>query len=189
MLESIYLEEHIGWISSRNITQKFWTCIVSPSIRKKLGRKVPRDKILIFSIWVRVIVSRVNRPEIWNFYNSNFSSWSRRPARPLSSPRQVSLGKRDFELVSPGSYARDRRDFPSNTFVLGSNRPVRVSRHSSEKFNFLHVVRKNRYPLKKPGLTNPWSRSLTFSRETQHKQELHFLRKCLDKIRRRTVEY
>lgn len=166
--KDISIEERTGWISSRNITQKFSTCI---AYLRALGREVPRGKILIFSIWVWIVVSRVNCSEIWNFYNFNFSSWSRRPVRPLSSPRQVSLGKRDFELVSPASYARDRNPPPppSDTFVLGS---VRLFRHSSEKFNFLlHVVCKNRYPEK-----------ARLNESSLAKQELHSCGNCVRNV-------
>jgi len=111
------------------------------STRETRSRELPRET-LIFSVWVWIVVSRVNRSEIWNFYNFNFSSWSRRPVRSLSGPRQVSLGKRDFELVSPASYARDRRN---PLTILSSQGPtdVRVFWHSSEKFNFLHVTRED----------------------------------------------
>lgn len=78
------------------------------------SRELPRE-ILIFSVWVWIVVSRVNRSEIWNFYNFNFSGWSRRPVRSLSGPRQVSLGRKDFELVrqlrTPGTDATPFRYF------------------------------------------------------------------------------
>lgn len=144
-----------GWASSGNITRKLWTCIVSPEVSGRNSVVKPREIRFLFSLfWVRIVVSRVNRSEIWNFYNSNFSSWSRRPVRPLSSSRQVSFGKRDFELVSPEDAQGPARLSPPplQYFRLGEQ-PARshFPGHSSEKFNFLHVVRKNRYiPWKSP---------------------------------------